>query len=310
MALRILTASDPLIVDRLTVAIYGEPGTGKTSLAFTSDSPLLLDFDRGAYRAVGRKDTVQVKGWEEVAAITPDDLRPYATVIVDTAGRALDMLTADIIRRDGKLGRAGTLTLQGYGRLKTEFAGWLKMLHEAGKDVVLVAHGSEQKSGDDTVIRLDVQGGSKDEIYKSADLMGRLYISDKSRILDFDPHERGYGKNPGGIPQSSVDPADTGLLARLIAETKAAINAKSEASQVEYERVEALRAEIASLATPDEFTAMSEKLVAASASQKDKALLMAEASRLGFVWSKTRKGFALPEAEKPEAEKPGEEKAA
>ena len=87
MALKILSASEPLPVEQLVVAIYGQPGIGKTTLAFTAEAPLLLDFDKGAYRAVGRKDTVQIESWPDVTNITEADLAPYKTVIVDTAGR-------------------------------------------------------------------------------------------------------------------------------------------------------------------------------------------------------------------------------
>lgn len=45
MALRIISANEPMKVDQLVVTIYGQPGVGKTSLGFTAESPLLLDFD-------------------------------------------------------------------------------------------------------------------------------------------------------------------------------------------------------------------------------------------------------------------------
>ena len=134
MALRIIKSSDPIKVERLNVCIYGAPGTGKTSMAFTSDSPLLLDFDNGAHRAANRKDTVRVQQWGDVSDLSADDLADYKTIVVDTAGRALDILTADIIRRNPKAGRGGALTLQGYGTLKAEFVAWLKALNAIGKD--------------------------------------------------------------------------------------------------------------------------------------------------------------------------------
>lgn len=96
MALRITRAADPIKVERINMVIYAAPGLGKTSLAFTADAPLLLDFDRGSYRAANRQDVVQVESWADVAGMTGDDLAPFKTVIVDTAGRALDTLAVDI----------------------------------------------------------------------------------------------------------------------------------------------------------------------------------------------------------------------
>jgi hypothetical protein len=172
--LKITKASDPITVERLNMVVYGPPGLGKTSLAFTADKPLLLDFDNGSHRAANRKDVVQVGSWQDVAGITAEDLAPFNTVIVDTAGRALDAITADIIRTDPKGHKNGALTLPGYGVLKTRFTTFLRLLNSFGKDVVLIAHMDEQRNGDDLIERLDVQGGSKGEIYKAADAMGRL----------------------------------------------------------------------------------------------------------------------------------------
>jgi hypothetical protein len=194
--LKIIKSSDPISVERVNLCIYGPPGLGKTSLAFTAESPLLLDFDNGAHRAANRKDTVRVQSWGEVAELDRDDLAQYSTVIVDTAGRALDALTADIIRRNPKMGRGGALSLQGYGQLKAEFVAWLKLLNSFGKDVVLIAHMDEQRNGDEIIERLDVQGGSKNEIYKAADAMGRLTIRDGKRLLNFSPTDAAFGKNP------------------------------------------------------------------------------------------------------------------
>ena len=79
MALRIISANEPMKVDQLVVTIYGQPGVGKTSLGFTAESPLLLDFDHGAYRAMGRKDTVDVSAWSDVTQIEASDLDAVST---------------------------------------------------------------------------------------------------------------------------------------------------------------------------------------------------------------------------------------
>src|SRR5437870_973781 len=133
--LKIVKASDPVKIERINVCIYAPPGLGKTSLGFTAEAPLDLDFDHGTHRASNRKDSVSISAWSDVTSINAEDFAPYKTVIVDTAGRALDALTQDIIAQNPKLGRGGALTLQGYGELKTKFAAWLKMLNAFGKDV-------------------------------------------------------------------------------------------------------------------------------------------------------------------------------
>jgi len=51
MALKIVSAADPIEVTQLRMMIYGQPGAWKSSVAFTADKPLMLDFDGGAQRS-------------------------------------------------------------------------------------------------------------------------------------------------------------------------------------------------------------------------------------------------------------------
>ena len=226
MALKIIKSSEPIRVDRLNVVIYGQPGCGKSSLAFTSDAPLMLDFDNGAYRAANRKDIVRVERWADIADLSDADLADYKTIIVDTAGRALDALSADIIKRNPKAGRNGALTLQGFGTLKVEFTAWLKHVNQMGKDVVLIAHMDEQRNGDEVIERLDVQGGSKGEIYKSADAMGRIMIREGKRWLNFSPTDAAFGKNPGQLEplEIPIPSADGLFLDRVVDRIKCRLN--------------------------------------------------------------------------------------
>src|ERR1700677_586989 len=155
--LKIVKASEPMTVSQLVLCIYAAPGLGKTTLGYTAEDPLDFDCDHGAYRAKNRKDTVTVNSWKDIEVVTPEDLTAYKTIILDTAGRALDYLTDDIITKNPKHGRGGALTLQGYGELKSRFTTWLKALRRLGKDVVLIAHMDEQRQGDDMIERLDGQ---------------------------------------------------------------------------------------------------------------------------------------------------------
>lgn len=288
MALRIVRSADPITVDRLNIVLYAPPGLGKTSIAFTADAPLLLDFDNGAHRSANRKDSVQVTNWTDVTNITADDLEPYRTVIVDTAGRALDVLSADIIRRNAKMGRGGALTLQGFGQLRAEFVAWLKMINGFGKDVVLIAHMDEQRNGDELIERLDVQGGSKGEIYKAADAMGRINIVNGKRMLLFSPTDAAFGKNPGQLEPLTIPHCDKpefdGFLAGVVAQIKAKLNTMTKEQAEAQRALEALRLKLNDVEDADGVNKLMAELHDAPRSHK--ALLMDRAGKLGLTFDK------------------------
>lgn len=258
MALKILRKEEPLEVTQLVIVLYAQPGIGKSTLAFTSDKPIGFDFDKGSYRAANRQDTVQIDSWKDVTEITAEDLSPYNTVIIDTAGRALDFLSADIIAKDPKKGYGGALTLQGYGVLKSRFKSWLDSLKIMGKDVVLIAHSSEETKGDDILERLDVQGGSKGEIYKSADAMGRLSLVNGKRILSFSPTDTAFGKNPGCLEPIIIPDVSTNgvILADIIGEIKTKLNSLTEEQKKRQSLIAIWSDRIHSCKTPEDFNKM------------------------------------------------------
>lgn len=285
MPLKITRAVEPIRVERLVLCIYGPPGIAKSSLAFTASRPLLLDFDRGSHRAANRKDVVQINGWADAANITAEDLEPYDTVVIDTAGRALDKMSADIIAKDPKKGYGGALNLQGYGVLKSQFAGYLNMLKSFGKDIVLIAHMDEQRSGDEIIERLDVQGSSKQEIYKSADAMGRLQLVKGKRVLNFSPTDAAFGKNPGELDPMEIPhhtkPEFEHFLAGVITQIKDRLNTLTEEQMAAQASLEKWRTALLDVEDADGINALVPD--AKKAGPAVTALLHDRATKLGLV---------------------------
>ena len=286
MALKITAASEPIQIDRIVVGLYALPGIGKTSTAFTAERPLLLDFDKGAYRAANRGDSVAVATWADVAEMTQEDLEPYATIVVDTVGRALDILSADIIARNPKHGNGGSLSLQGYGVLKSRFGAWLKLMRTFGKDVVLLAHMDEKAEGDIVKERLDIQGSSKAEVYKAVDAMAKLYVDGRERKLDFSPREGSLGKNPAGLQVLTVPSFTTHpkFLRDTIQTIKDSINKLSKDQVDKRNAVEVWREKIGAASNLADFNLWLKEVK--KESPEVRKMLADAATSYGLVYSK------------------------
>ena len=223
MALKVIAATEEMPVTQLVTVIYGEPGAGKTTFAYSAADPFLIDFDGGAYRSGKRfGQTAVIDQWQDLDDLAVGDAR---TIVIDTAGAALDMLAAHILADNPKSGtRAGGLTVQGYGQLKHMFLSFLKGLIAMGRDVVIVTHGKEERprTDGDTVVRIDMTGGSKDFVYQIADILGYLYRDGSGRTFNCSPTGGLWGKNPAGWHPVAVGYGD-GTLARLIADAKSKI---------------------------------------------------------------------------------------
>lgn len=253
MPLKITKASDPLTVENIIMMVYGEPGVGKTSSAFTAPNVLLIDTDRGAHRSGFRKDTVQVGSWEDIKSISAEDLEGYDVVAVDTAGRLLEFLSVFLVKSDYKNARSdGSLSLQGFGALKHSFASWCRSLRVAGKDLVFIAHEKEDRKGDDIVYRPDVQGSSQEELFKVADAVGRMHVRGKEKVLDFRPTSEWLGKDPGlgelTIPDFNENPS---WLGDVIGQIKGRLNELSAEQKAAVDFISAIQARMSEVETAD-----------------------------------------------------------
>lgn len=288
MALKVTRSDEAIKVDTICFTIYSQPGLGKTSLAFTASRPLLLDFDKGAHRAVDRKDTVQVSDWRDVANIGAADVAGYDTIIIDTVGKALDTLAQDIIRSNSRLSHGGALSQQGWGQLGVRFSAFLKLLRSFGKDVVLIAHMDEQKDGESIKERLKISGGSKDLVLTDSDVIARISIISKQRYLIFSPTETAFGKDPAELGEvaipSSAAPEYAGCLATIITQIKDGLNALSEAQIAHKQEVDWFSEHLPKINDAD---VLNEVLDRARQAGRDIAAMVHERSKaLGLTFDK------------------------
>lgn len=285
--MKIIKATEPILITQIKALIFGQPGAGKSSLVLTAEKCLLLDFDRGSYRAVNRADTLEINQWTDVVDLlnSPEDLKPYRTLVIDTAGKCLDLLALHIISENGKLAtNGGALTLQGYGVRKAYFKTFLDRACALGLDVIMVAHDKEEKIEDNVKVRPDVGGSSYADIMKEIDLCGYVEIVKGKRTLDFNPSERAIGKNCAGfLPME----ADKITMAQLIIDAKSILNKRNSANIEVFGEVEELKGKVANINTLDDanaFLAVMKGVSTDVVKQQIRRVLTARTQELGFVF--------------------------
>lgn len=204
---------------KIKALIYGQAGTGKSSLALSSVKPLLIDCDNGVHRVnvAHRTDTLQVASYEEVLGVlNGEDLSAYETIVIDTGGKLLDFMAAYIIGRNSKMGRSnGALTLQGYGERKQEFGAFCKLVASKNKHLVFVAHRETKTEGDDTRYVPLFGGSNYDALVTELDMVGYMEMNGTKRTITFNPTSRNDGKNTCNLPPAmelpvAVDADGTG----------------------------------------------------------------------------------------------------
>ena len=193
---------------KIKALIYGQAGTGKTTLALSTPKPLLFDFDGGVHRVnfahLSNVGTVQIESYQDfLDVLEKEDLSDFETFVIDTGGKCLDYTADYIIRRNPKLGKSnGTLTLQGYGERKAEFSALCKRISLMNKHILFVAHRETRTDGDE-VRYVPLFGGSNyDSLVTELDLVGYLEANGRKRVITFDPTSRNDGKNTCNLPST------------------------------------------------------------------------------------------------------------
>ena len=189
---------------KICMIIAGVAGIGKTTLALSSPSPLLIDLDKGIDRVetLYRTDALEVKDYYElIDDLSKNDLTPYKTIVIDTGGKLLEMLKPVVINENAQNGkRNGDLSLQGYGAVKKKFREFIDFIKKLDKHLILIFHATEVNLTDDIIgLRIRMEGSSKDEIWDNVDLGGFIEMRGKNRTIGFSNCERYYAKGTHGI---------------------------------------------------------------------------------------------------------------
>ena len=189
---------------KIRILIAGYPGIGKSTLALSAPKPLHIDVDFGIDRIEPRyrKDYIQPKSYEEILDdLKPENVADYDTLVFDTGGKLISLMSLWAIKQNDKYGqRDGSLSLKGYGFVGKEFQRLMDYcFYELKKHIVMVFHAVEDKDGDNTRLRIKVEGQTKNNVWETQDLGGFVEMIGNDRTIGFSNCERYFAKGTRGI---------------------------------------------------------------------------------------------------------------
>lgn len=189
---------------KIRMLIAGYPGIGKSTLALSAPNPLHIDVDFGIDRIEPRyrKAYIQPCSYDEILEdLTPENLTEFDTLVFDTGGKLISLMSLWAIKQNPKYGqRDGSLSLKGYGFVGKEFIRLMDYcFYELKKHIVIVFHAIEEKDGENTRLRLKVEGQTKNNVWEPMDLGGFVEIYGKDRTIGFSNCERYFAKGTRGI---------------------------------------------------------------------------------------------------------------
>jgi len=189
---------------RIRMLIAGYPGIGKSTLALSAPKPLHIDIDFGIDRIEPRyrKDYIQPTSYEEILGdLTPENTADYDTLVFDTGGKLISLMSRWAIAQNPKYGQTdGSLSLKGYGVVGREFVRLMDYcFYELKKHIVFVFHATEEKDGDNTRLRIKVEGQTKNNVWEPMDLGGFVEMMGNDRTIGFSNCERYFAKGTRGI---------------------------------------------------------------------------------------------------------------
>ncbi len=189
---------------KIRMLIAGYPGIGKSTLALSAPNPLHIDVDFGIDRIEPRYRApyIQPKDYQEILDdLTPKNVKGFDTLVFDTGGKLISLMSLWAIKKDPKYGqRDGSLSLKGYGFVGKEFVRLMDFcFYELQKNIVIVFHATEEKDGDATRLRIKVEGQTKNNVWEPMDLGGFVEIYGNDRTIGFSNCERYFAKGTRGI---------------------------------------------------------------------------------------------------------------
>ena len=295
--------------------IYGSPGVGKTTLALSAPSPVLIDFDHGVsrVRAAHRAPTIVCSNYEEVLRdVKSPEMKEFETIIIDTGGSFVEYLKdwAFRTKADARTKAGAFNGLKGFGYVKSEFASFTGHIKTVlNKNVIYVFHSTEQadKDGNPTQ-RLMCEGSVRNTVWNPCDFGGYVQMIGSKRVICFSPTQEYFAKGTHGVAgeipvPTLTDGTPNDFMTKLFEQARQSIIEENDAyapQKRQYDEVMDLVRTCLDNVEDAETATMAAQTIqgfdhALTSKKEASAMLKAKTDALGLRWSKDAGGYVQKE---------------
>lgn len=263
----ILTSAEPLKKKTPILMIIGDQGLSKTSLAYTFEQPLLIDFDEGAQRSEGRTNVLQFEnrgydGWVELLDLERGgELRKYKTIAIDTPKAALDDFLISYVETINPALATQKGQLKRYSAIGEGFKNFVNRCRENDAVIVFLCHAKKDEDGRVTA---DITGSSQALLMRIADQVGYITIRNGKRTILWDPTELLTLKNTARLPEMVLplltDPAWKTFGAELATKVKEKIWGMSEDQRAAVMQSQQYQELISNAETPQDLSGLADNI--------------------------------------------------
>jgi len=233
--MNIQNTRDYPFVPNINMLVYGRGGVGKSTFGSTFPKALFLDFENGVKYFKQRGIEVPVvqfdsfpthKEQEEIIAYAKKD--SFDSIVIDPIGEAMEKLIKDTNLISGQKYRQsnGDLTMAGWGKVKDEMRSFIKRMRDTGKNILIVAHTTEEQDGEVLKQRPLIATKLVDELIAIVDIVGYLDVitaegEDTKRIIRVNAADSRFdAKDRTGTLPSIVKPEYGWIYEKIVSSQK------------------------------------------------------------------------------------------
>lgn len=200
------------------VLIYGPPGFGKTTTAAKSPTPLILDFESGTMSVRDMDVMVATpRSLEEVVkVIKKAEAKGVETLIIDSVTEMqrhfMNEVMSEMVRKDPRK-TLFSPTLEAWGMVTEMMRYVIRRARDAEMHTVFVALETldNKEIPDKIFARPACSPKVGDDLAAYVDVIGRLTMVKKERVLSFVPSEQQIAKDRSGVLPATLSGKDLSI---------------------------------------------------------------------------------------------------